>query len=331
MPEKNKENFEQARRVLFIFKRLLSGETFTVKELQQELSEKFYSISERTIQRDLKLVQEMDESVERFHQEHQIVWKMSNYSKSKSESIKISENEMFSYYVLKAYLKNFKGTIVEDEINKLTTHLENIAPGDALAEATLISEQNFGQYNYGKYNDIILTLIRFINEKSWISFNYTRIVDAKTASYQVFPQCLFIYSGSVYLIAYYKKKNSFRSFAIQNIKNLEEYQSTSKVPEFSLQEFSKFSFGAHSGEPVDITLHIKQEYVKYFENRFWHISQKFKIQKDETAIIEMKVPIVPELINWVCSWHEAIKVIKPIRLIDEVQEALELALKNYKN
>ena len=322
---------EQARRVLFIYKKLLSGNQFSVHEMINLLSEHFNNISERSIQRDFQIIQNMDDTVEKFREGHSIIWKISNFTKNQAEKINISQDELFSFYVLKAYLKNFKGTKVEYEINRLTSQLENIAPGDALAESLLITEQNFGHYDYSVRYSLILSIIRFINEKTWISFEYTRIIDNKTAIYNVFPYRLYIYSGTIYLIAYYKKKKGYRSFAVQNINNLQDLSIPyTKVPELNLDDFSKQSFGAHTGKPEEISLQIKKDSVKYFENRFWHISQKLKPQKDGSLIIDMVVPIVPELIYWIISWHKAIKILKSSALSDIVKQTLKQSLINFK-
>jgi hypothetical protein len=75
---------------------------------------------------------------------------------------------------------------------------------------------------------------------------------------------------------------------------------------------------------------IKKEFKHFFLNRRWHVSQVEKFDKDGNLILEMKVPVGVDLINWILSWSDAIIVLEPPELIKKVVNRLAQALNNYK-
>jgi predicted DNA-binding transcriptional regulator YafY len=70
--------------------------------------------------------------------------------------------------------------------------------------------------------------------------------------------------------------------------------------------------------------------VHYFQNRQWHQSQRQTIDPETgDMIMELYVPLGPDFISWILSWHDAIKVIKPVELIDKVKARLRATLYSY--
>jgi len=46
-------------------------------------------------------------------------------------------------------------------------------------------------------------------------------------------------------------------------------------------------------------------------------------------LLEMKVPLLPELITWIFSWHTAVKVIMPDSLRIKIKKKLKESLEQY--
>ncbi|MCX6153783.1 MAG: WYL domain-containing protein [Candidatus Kapabacteria bacterium] len=325
MKSSENEKAEQAKRVLFIYKKFLSGNNFTVNDLINILKDEgFINTSERSIQRDISIIRKMDESLQFDHEGHAKKWSLSGFAKLSTTNLKLKEEELLSFYMLKGYLKNFKGTVIEDDIKAITKKLEELAPGEGIHDELLITEENFGQYDYSSHPNILIDLIKYANEKTWIKFDYLRYKDDRIKNYTVFPHGIFHYSGIFYLIAYYPIKKILRNYAIQKISNLEEsYEPHNRIPKFDEEDFEKHNFGAHYGDPVDIELRIPPEAAKFYEHRIWHISQKLRTQKDGSLKLTMTVPIVSELVEWILSANHKIEIISPQRLKDAVNEALK--------
>ena len=324
-----KEKYEQARRVLLILRFFEQKKELTTAQVLDLINNRFGGISERSIQRDLQILKEED-LIEQTGRGNESIWKLRTNSLIKTSPANLSGDEMLSFYMLKAYLSTFKGTSIESELSKLTKKIEKLAPGDVFLENTLYWDQNPGSYDYSLKPNLISKLIRYIVDKQWIKIRYQRMFDDTEHDYEVLPCSLYTYAGVIYLVAYNSYSKSHFNFVIHNIQDIEESLKSQKVvPEFDYEEFRKQRFGVIGGGIEKVRILIKKEFVKYFENRFWHSSQKMIMQKDDTMILTMKVPVTPELAGWVCRWNEALTVIEPTDLKEWVIGLLKLSLKNY--
>lgn len=168
-------------------------------------------------------------------------------------------------------------------------------------------------------------------KKNWIRINYEKLSDGSINDYIIFPQFLYTYSGTLYLIAYNPKRKLSTNFAIQNINSIEEhYDSNLSLPDFDYEAFRKTRFAVNDGTIHDIKLIIKPEFVKYFENRTWHVTQKTRFNSDGSYMINMKVPISNELVSWITRWCQAFIDIEPTSLKRRVLIVLDECSTNLK-
>ena len=231
---------------------------------------------------------------------------------------------------MKANLKNFKGTAIDESITELMNKLEAFAPGEVFIDDNVFWDKNIGVYDYKDYYSTIKCLIRTTAEKKWIDVNYVKLTDDKEKYYHLFPFGLFTYNGALYLIGYYKKRDAYLTLAVHGIieakeADVQEYE----IPNFDQNEFEKNRFGVFSGELKKVKLKIKNNYIKYFENREWHSSQKAYYDGDKNYYLEFYVPISIDFISWILSWQDAILVIEPEELKNEIISALKKSLDNY--
>ena len=303
----------------------------TSKEIISDISERFPNYSDRSIQRDLKIL--ADEGfIEVSKKGRDSIWTVCQNKEMQSFPIKLRESELLSFHILKAYLKTFAGTSIEKDINHLGEILETYAPGSVIMKEQFYGDQNTGYYDYSSNHEIIRQCIFHINEGNWIKINYERVFDGKIQDYIIFPCFIFTYSGIIYLVAYNPKYKKTTNFAIQNIISMEEHFGKKPgVPEFNYEDFRNQRFAVYDGDVRPVKLMIYKEYVKYFEHRNWHPSQKIKMNADGTMIISMDVPLSQEFLSWICRWNEGIKVLEPQELIDSVLKLLQNSIDNYKN
>ena len=328
MQEEDKYN--QARRILNIYKFFKTHRKMTSKEVISEIRETFPSYSDRSIQRDMKIL--ADEGFIEVHKSGKnSIWNICKSNDNNSLPLKLRESELLSFHILKTYLKTFTGTSIEKDIEHLSEILETFAPGTVIMEEQFYGDQNIGNYDYSNKHEIIRQCIKHINEKNWIKIEYERIWDGKVHNHILFPNFLFTYAGTIYLAAYNAKYKKTNNFAIQNIITIEEhFGKMPEVPEFNYIKFRKQRFAVTDGDIEHVKLLITKDYVKYFENRMWHPTQKLKNNTDGTLLIEMDVPLSQEFISWICRWNEAIIVKEPDELIGYVLELIQNTLNNYK-
>lgn len=327
MRKKNLDSSQQVRRILRILRLLSSNNNMTSLEIFDYLIEDCKEVSIRSIQRDLKVLLD-DGYLDKRKSGKATFWKLKKHSNIDFSPKNIRESEMISFYILKAYISTFRGTTIETDLNELATKLESMVPGAVFLEDPFYGDQNIGSYDYSDKHEILRLCIKHINEKNWIKIKYERLTDDLVKDYTIFPQFLYSYLGTIYLIAYNPTHKRSTNFAIQNIKSIDEIFNTIKTePKFDYDKFRSERFAVIDGDVEMVKIVIKKAYVKYFENRHIHISQKITRSKSGNLNIELKVPISSDFISWLSRWCNAIADIQPKALKDELLLRLKDAVK----
>jgi predicted DNA-binding transcriptional regulator YafY len=320
---------DKAQRMIFMLKKFQNGRKFNTKELQQLVSDELDYVSLRTVQRDLQELQDSEPTLTSEKEGGEIVWRMPRLSRINQNTVRIESNELLSFHILKAHLKTFSGTMIEDDVKELSKKLDEIAPGSVYSEETLYWDQNIGSFDYTQYDPTLRRVIKYITEEKWVKIRYERPSARKAISYTCLLRKIFTYAGMLYVLAYVPSHDSHIALSLQNIDNVDEIDNFKhKIPEFNFNEWTKTRFGVYWGEPVKVKLQINKEYNRYFSNRRWHHTQKENLDKNGNLILEMKVPIAPDFISWIMSWCQAIKILEPISLKKEIIKNLREGIDN---
>jgi predicted DNA-binding transcriptional regulator YafY len=325
------EKYNQAHRILNIYRYFLSNRKLTTKEVFSKIKRKFDGVSERSVQRDLKIL--CDEGyINLLSRGKYSYWIINKAAAHRTGSLYLKDSELLSFHILKSYLNTFKGTSIAKDIIELSSKLETMAPGEVILEEQFYGDQNIGYYDYSTNHYQLSQCIKHITEKNWIEIQYEKQTVNETKKYIVFPQFLYTYAGTIYLLAYNKKRQRNTTFIVQNIKNIRIiYDENISEPPFDYNNFRHQRFAVFDGQIKDVKIKIDKDYTKYFENRFWHPTQKQRYDQDKNMIIKMQVPITPDLVSWICRWTDGITVLEPLELRHIVVKKLTAALNNYKD
>lgn len=319
------------QRVIRILELLSMGRYLTSSELHLAFEKE---VTLRTIQRDMITIQQAGIPLiceKNYKKEN--VWSFPrDYRRMILPSIQ--KGELMSLYILKAYLKEFRGTKIEDNLASVIDKLEDMAPGEVYLDLDttddLVWDQDYGAYDYSQLDDLINQVINAIIKKKWIHITYQSRNENTSKTFQIFPYRLFSYHGSIYLAAYTPQHQNTISLVLQRIKSLTLAENIiDTVPPFNMEDYRNNRFGVFSGPVEKIRLRIDPRYIIYFRNRSWHPSQEVKMQNDGSMILTMEAPLSPELLTWIIGWHEGIKVISPDRLIDGILIKLKTVIKMY--
>lgn len=312
----------QVKRIFYIYRKLQSGAKLSTKDIYDDIHDKFNDVSLRSIQRDMILLKDVEPLLESEKSGTEIKYKISK-SASRKANVELYSKQIISFYFLKAHLSAFKNTIIEEDVNILSEKLEFYARGEIFDKFELYWDKNPGYYDYTQFDPQIRRVIDAIVSKEWVDVTYESQPESERSIICRLIK-MFTYNGSLYAVAYIKHHNSFIALAIQNIYQVNKLYRPPKdllyhkVPEFDMDEFSKYRFGVFWGEPYDIKLLIDKSYSRYFINRTWHKTQKISFDNKKNMILEMKVPLSPELKSWILSWAEVITVVSPENLKNEI-------------
>lgn len=324
--------FNQSQRIIRILELFSMGRKLTCKGLYEHFERK---ASLRTIQRDLLTIQEAGIpliSEKNFSKDN--IW---SFPREYRQMVlpSIQQNELLALYVLKAYLKTFRGTQIESNLENLLDKIENMAPGDIYLElntdtdAGILWNQNYGDFNYQIYDEILQNIVSFIVNKKWAVVTYQR-PQSPEKSFEIFIHRLFVYNGVIYLAASSAKYNNYMALALQRVKKIKTAKSQNHKPiEFDLEKFRSERFAVFSGAIEHIKLFINSEAAFYFTNRQWHPTQKILVNDDGSLMLEMDVPLSYELVGWIVGWHSYIKALSPPALIESIKSHLKTTLELY--
>ncbi len=322
----------QIERIIKILELLSMNRKLSTEDLHRHFNRQ---ISLRTIQRDIKSIESagipllMEKNIDGKN-----YWYFSrDYKKMVLPTIQ--PNELFATYILKSYLRTFKGTRVEQDLNSVIDKLETIAPGEVylniVGEQSVLWNQDFGDFDYQDYAKILDKIIAAITQKKWCAVNYSSL-RSKEKSLIIFVHKLFTFNGGIYLAVTAEGYEDYITLSLQRIQSIEfQLKQRAEVPTFDLNKFRHNRFAVFSGKPVPVELLIDKDVAHYFANRQWHPSQKLFNQKDGRLLLQMKVPITHELIGWVLSWHSLMEVRSPTELIEQIKSRLDAMIELYKS
>lgn len=329
-----KEKSDQGKRLLLIYRKLLQGRAMTSRYIIEMLKKELGSdCSIRTVQRDVRLIQEFDTLVEREKRGKEYFWKYSTVNTNRYAMIeKFWNSEPLAFYLLKAQLKKFSGTKIEKETNKIIAKLEKFAPGDILIDNTFYWEKEYGYLDFRIYDDIIEEVINTVVGEFWVMITYESLIKNTIKEYEVRIMSLFFFEGTLYAVAYYPKYESFEPIAVHRILSIRRtYRREVIEPEFDQKEFIRKRFGVFGGEIKNVKLLIDKHFVQYFEGRRWHDSQKISKDGAGNLILEMNIPLGEDFIAWLMKWSEAITVLEPPELKRRLVNIYKNALDRYLN
>ena len=122
----------------------------------------------------------------------------------------------------------------------------------------------------------------------------------------------FLYGNKHYLIAWHTKRNAMCHFDLNNLQDIEvlnEY--FVRDEKFSLEEFSRQSFGVYQEEPFDVEWLFDKEVAQEAAKYTFHPTQTSQMNEDGTLTVKFHAGGAREMDWHLYTWGEHVKVIEP--------------------
>ena len=150
-------------------------------------------------------------------------------------------------------------------------------------------------------------------------------------SHIIFPVSLYYDAHYFYLVAYHLKHEKYTTYRVDRIETLSK--SDKKKPVISHKD--KYKDGdvrnqkvdAFEGKEIDVTLIYKGN-VEIVLDQF--PEHEILSENYDEIKVKIKTQNTPGLKRWILGQGEAVTLLDPPELIEEIQESLEKTLKNYK-
>lgn len=162
-----------------------------------------------------------------------------------------------------------------------------------------------------------------------LNINYQGFTKNKDTLIQIHPIALVQRGNTLYLTAKtaaVKDKDAVRNFALHRIKSAEMLdENVISDPKFNIDdEIDKGLFGFGQGKYLSLTLKFLESFGRYYLETKLHQKQKSKIV-DGYIFISAKVADTPQLRWWILSLSDNVEIIEPKSLRDEVAQSLKKA------
>lgn len=139
-----------------------------------------------------------------------------------------------------------------------------------------------------------------------------------------------IYGNKVYLIGVEGGKETPYCYLLHKFSEVKLTEKTFDKGDFSLDEFSKKSFGVYQGDLIDVKLLFKPSAAEDVLNYYFHSTQKMKQNEDGSVTVKFKASGEYEIMWHLFRWGTDVKILAPSGLRKKYIELLEMTLENQK-
>ncbi|HET0701064.1 TPA: WYL domain-containing protein [Streptococcus pneumoniae] len=310
-------------RLLTIFFRLQAGERLSKAQLSDE-----YEIDYRTVQRYMS-------TLKNFLQEQRISNTEIKFDTSDNTYRLIAKttfNKKDILVISKILLEN--RALNKSELYSLLEDLLFLLSSEEQKEIdAIIGSERFNYKSLTNDKDRIDTiwiLSEAIRREQMLEIEYKApLKDIK--SHIIFPVSLYYDAHYFYLVAYHLKHENYTTYRVDRMESLSE--SHVKKPEISYGrkyrdgEVRNQKVDAFEGRKIDVTLIYKgntEIVLDQFPER------EILSENHDEIKVKIKTQDTPGLKRWILGQGDAVTLLSPSKLIEEIQESLENTLRNYK-
>ncbi len=289
-------------------------------------------VSKRTIQADIQLMRSDKLGYNApivIQDKKYYIYEDKNYSISK---VAINPKDVEKLKDILGVLKQFSGFNYFGEMEEVVLKLENNLNKSIKKTKNYIQFENNQDLKGIAY---ITPLYQAILQKKVLSIEYKSFKAKESQTHTYFPRLLKEYRNRWFLIAHRKENGNLFTLALDRIMAVKDNENEDFIDtDINFDTYFSDLIGvtkAISNKPSLIVLEIDIENAPYILTKPLHPSQKVVKERELTIIITIEVILNFELQKEILSFGEAIKVLSPRILVNQIKKRLEKAKNLYKD
>jgi predicted DNA-binding transcriptional regulator YafY len=136
---------------------------------------------------------------------------------------------------------------------------------------------------------------------------------------------------ALYLIGWDETKGGLRTFKIERIREVVLTPRTFEPPEEStLERDLRRAWDIIADQPpTDVVLRFDATVASRVSETTWHPTQRLEAQEDGSVVFRATVAGPIEIRLWILSWGDAVEVLEPVELREDVAATLRRAAERY--
>ena len=292
------------RRYTLIIEKINRKQFPSFQAIQQHLEKVGFSVSKRTIERDIEAIR----------------------------------NE-FGMEI--TFNRSKEGYFIDEEksinIESFLRFLEIVNTAELLTESLSQSKETLEYISFDKGGGLkgieqLNPLLQAIKEHREIYFQHFSYQTEKSKSYQMQPYLLKEYQNRWYVVGIVPEIKAMRTFGLDRITDL-EIQDKFFIPSSTINPLQNFAdaigviYSIDEKQKVVLSFTPSQGY--YVKSLPMHASQKILIDDEAECRIELNIVTNYELLQQILMHHNQVKVLEPKSLVEQVKAHLENALNQY--
>lgn len=241
--------------------------------------------------------------------------------------------EVMALYLYRTSTPSLAYTPYGSELNTAIAKIEAALPDavktnlDNLTKKIMFHRR--GYKDYTKMGNIVDKVNKALVNRNVCTIEY-HAASGKQSVYDVYPLRIFHHDGGLYLYAKVPKHDTLNTLALERIKKITLTEETFEEPQgIDFRNDFDHPFGLIGGRPRRIEIWFSKQATLYVRERVWHSTQKIKENRDGSIIFTMNAAGWHEIIAWVLSFGPNAKVIRPVKLRQEVRKTIQLADERY--
>jgi predicted DNA-binding transcriptional regulator YafY len=187
-----------------------------------------------------------------------------------------------------------------------------------------------GWKDYRAHEDRIALLIEAILRKRRCLVQYRTPSRSESKTYDFDPYRLLFVGGGLYVVGRVPKHAGTATLAIDRLLSVILSKTQFEVDAtFDPQKCRQNAFGVSWQDPVDVVLRFRAEQAPYVRERLWHPSQQMIELPNGGVQLEFRAGGPFEIRRWILGWGDAVEVVSPYELRQEIKRMLNSAATVY--
>ena len=280
-----------------------------------------YARHPRTVRRDLEALEATFPLInERI--EGRVRWRLMDGFRQ-APALSFSPTELMALVISRSLLRPLAGTEIQTALDSAMAKASRLLPSasiDYVQQVQNVFAVGLGPHKtYRQHRETIDRLTQAIARKRTVQMRYYSASRLRTMRREVDPYRLWYAVGGLYLVGYCHLRKEPRMFAIERMRGVTLTDHPYQLPlGFDLEGFVQDSLMVMRGPRIEVSLRFDKATAAWVKDRIWHPTQKITMLKSGELILTLTVADSRELLGWVLSFGNGVRVIRPFSLGEAV-------------
>jgi predicted DNA-binding transcriptional regulator YafY len=319
------------------------GEGVPLARLAEE-----FGVSERTIQRDFELLEELGFPVDFNEDDYgKRFWRLPpDYLRT--GSLVLSLTEAVSLHLAEGLFAPLSGTHFADGLESALAKIRALVPARALdyfsGLGDILQVRPFAATDYSALKDFIRAFDQGAQECRSVEVEYRSLWRDATYTTLYDPYGLVLHLDDLFAVGWSHRADAIRIFKLSRVRSAALTDRPFERPaDFDLAGFFRSSFGIVQAdrEPVEIAVQFTGVAAAVVEERIWHDSQRLEWlpaeanlfdrepHETEALVATFRLAEVIEFKRWLKGFGDQAVVLQPHWLREEIRQELLAAAQQY--